>query len=116
MAPPTRVRATPTRSVHRESESQRLFVSVVAAPLHHHGTALALTVRWARDITVWNERLPRHMDATMKPNDLSFGAGPDIGETPPNFTLPDQFGAPVNYAATRGGGKAIILFYRSASW
>jgi peroxiredoxin len=52
----------------------------------------------------------------MKPDDLSFGTGPGIGEAPPDFTLPDRFGEPVNYAATRGDGKALILFYRSASW
>ncbi len=52
----------------------------------------------------------------MNTDDLSFGTGPEIGETTPDFTLPDQFGDTVNYTAARGGGKAIILFYRSASW
>ena len=59
---------------------------------------------------------PRHMDLAMKSDEVSFETGPDIGETPPDFTLPDQAGEPVNYAATRGDGKALILFYRSASW
>ena len=52
----------------------------------------------------------------MSHDELSFGTGPEIGTTPPDFDLPDQSGETVSYSATRGGGKAIILFYRSASW
>ena len=52
----------------------------------------------------------------MRQNETSFGTGPGIGETPPDFDLPDQSGQVVSYSATRSGGKAIILFYRSASW
>ncbi|MBT3271379.1 hypothetical protein HN371_29845 [Candidatus Poribacteria bacterium] len=52
----------------------------------------------------------------MNADELSFGTGPEIGDVTPDFTLPDRFGQPVNYAETRGDGKALILFYRSASW
>lgn len=45
----------------------------------------------------------------------SFPTGPGIGELVPAFTLPDQDGKPVSYPP-QGGGKAYILFHRSASW
>ena len=45
-----------------------------------------------------------------------FTTGPEIGEPVPDFSLPDQFGNLVHYAAAKGSKKALILFYRSASW
>ena len=42
--------------------------------------------------------------------------GPDIGEQLPDFRLPDQAGQVVHYDAARAGKKALVLFYRSASW
>jgi peroxiredoxin len=50
------------------------------------------------------------------PLDEDFAKGPDIGDLVPDFTLPDQRGESVNLATARGDGKALILFYRSASW
>jgi peroxiredoxin len=43
-------------------------------------------------------------------------SGPDIGATLPDFTLPDQGGKAVNFKVARAGNKALVLFYRSASW
>lgn len=43
-----------------------------------------------------------------------FGTGPGIGEVVPAFALPDQRGRRVSYEG--GGRRALILFYRSASW
>jgi len=34
----------------------------------------------------------------------------------PDFTLPDPSGNLVNFAKARGAKRALILFYRSASW
>ena len=45
-----------------------------------------------------------------------FPTGPAIGEPIPNFTLPDQFGNTIRFSDIRGRDKALILFYRSASW
>ena len=45
-----------------------------------------------------------------------FPTGPEIGQTVPDFTLPDQSGRPVAFSAARDGRQALILFYRSASW
>ena len=46
-----------------------------------------------------------------------FPTGPAIGEPVPGFTLPDQFGRPVQFSPPfPGGGRSLILFYRSASW
>ena len=42
--------------------------------------------------------------------------GPEIGETLPDFTLPDQHGEPVHFHANRGDRPAVVVFYRSAVW
>lgn len=43
-------------------------------------------------------------------------SGPAVGEMLPDFTLLDQRGRAVNFKAKRAGNKALVLFYRSASW
>lgn len=50
------------------------------------------------------------------PTGENFPTGPAIGELAPDFTLPDQFGRLIRFAATRGADRALIIFYRSASW
>ena len=45
-----------------------------------------------------------------------FPTGPGIGEPVPDFMLPDAFGNMVRFSDARGGKRALILFYRSASW
>jgi hypothetical protein len=42
--------------------------------------------------------------------------GPEIGERLPDFRLPDAFGRIVDYHASRGGAKSVVVFYRSAVW
>lgn len=42
--------------------------------------------------------------------------GPQIGEPFPQIILPDQHGATVDLHAARQGRKAMVIFYRSASW
>ncbi len=42
--------------------------------------------------------------------------GPAIGEPFPDFTLPDQHGAPVNFTAARAGRRALLVVHRSAAW
>lgn len=42
--------------------------------------------------------------------------GPQLGEVFPDLALPDQSGHAINLHAARGGGKALVVFYRSASW
>jgi hypothetical protein len=42
--------------------------------------------------------------------------GPRIGESFPNVVLPDQSGRPIDLHRVRRGRRAIVVFYRSASW
>ena len=46
----------------------------------------------------------------------AFPSGPDVGERLPEFTLPDQNGAPIDFHEHRGASKAVVVFYRSAVW
>ncbi len=43
-----------------------------------------------------------------------FSTGPAVGEALPAFSLPDQNGTMLSYPPNKG--KALVLFYRSASW
>lgn len=43
-------------------------------------------------------------------------ARPTMGSCFPDFTLPDQHGHPVSFAATRAGRAALVIVYRSADW
>ncbi|MFQ5651465.1 MAG: hypothetical protein ACE5IY_16140 [bacterium] len=49
-------------------------------------------------------------------DDLGFSTGPDIGETVPDFTLPDQQGVTKSLQARIGPKGAILIFFRSANW
>jgi peroxiredoxin len=42
--------------------------------------------------------------------------GPRVGERFPDVTLADQHGSTVDLHAARGKRRAIVVFYRSASW
>jgi peroxiredoxin len=42
--------------------------------------------------------------------------GPQIGEPFPDVVLPDQNGTPVDLHVARAGKRALVVFYRSASW
>lgn len=42
--------------------------------------------------------------------------GPALDDRFPDLVLPDQRGQSVDLHAVRAGRKALVLFYRSASW
>ena len=42
--------------------------------------------------------------------------GPKVGETVPDFTLPDQHGATRTLRSTFGPQGAVLVFFRSADW
>ena len=42
--------------------------------------------------------------------------GPRTGERFPDLVLPDQHGRPVDLHADRGHRRALVVFFRSASW
>jgi hypothetical protein len=42
--------------------------------------------------------------------------GPKVGETLPDFVLPDQHGSRRRFHADRAGARAVVVFYRSAVW
>lgn len=42
--------------------------------------------------------------------------GPQVGESVPDFTLPDQNGAERTLDSILGPNGAILLFHRSADW
>ncbi len=44
------------------------------------------------------------------------GTGPEIGDTLPDFELPDAYGKPIRLHADRAGARAAVVFYRSAVW
>lgn len=45
-----------------------------------------------------------------------FPTGPAVGETLPDFTLPDQHGKPVNFTKARQAKRALVVFQRSTRW
>ena len=49
--------------------------------------------------------------------EIDLGAlGPQIGDTVPDFSLPDQFGQLQTRESILGPNGAILLFHRSADW
>jgi hypothetical protein len=42
--------------------------------------------------------------------------GPKVGESVPDFELPDQRGTPRKLSALLGPKGAMLVFYRSADW
>ena len=42
--------------------------------------------------------------------------GPALGQRFPDLVLPDQHGQPIDLHAARRGWRALVVFYRSASW
>jgi len=50
------------------------------------------------------------------PATSDFPTGPALGEPLPDFTLPDQHGAMVNFTTARQGKRAMVVFHRSARW
>jgi hypothetical protein len=45
-----------------------------------------------------------------------FPTGPRVGDPVPDFELPDACGRVVRFAHRPPKTRALILFYRSASW
>jgi hypothetical protein len=54
----------------------------------------------------------KHVNAT---ND-AYATGPEPGQRIPEFTLPDQHGAPRTLASLAGPGGLLLVFHRSADW
>lgn len=46
----------------------------------------------------------------------SFLPGLAVGESAPDFTLPNRHGEDISFHADRGGARAAVLFFRSAVW
>ena len=42
--------------------------------------------------------------------------GPEVGETLPDFVLPDAFGKPIDFHRDRAQSRAAVVFFRSAVW
>jgi len=47
---------------------------------------------------------------------LGFSTGPNVGQTVPMFSLPDQNGTNKSLKELIGENGAILNFFRSASW
>jgi hypothetical protein len=45
-----------------------------------------------------------------------FPPGLAVGESAPDFTLPNQHGEEISFHADRDGTRAAVLFFRSAVW
>ncbi len=52
---------------------------------------------------------------TLEPVDVS-ALGPQVGETVPDFALPDQTGAVRTLDSIMGERGAMVVFHRSADW
>ena len=52
---------------------------------------------------------------TLEPVDVS-ALGPQVGETVPDFALPDQTGAVRTLDSIMGERGAMLVFHRSADW
>ena len=50
------------------------------------------------------------------PDSDDFPSGPAVGERLPAFALRDQHGRTVSLEAARDGGRALVVFMRSAEW
>jgi hypothetical protein len=61
-------------------------------------------------------RPPGGHPAQRSPTTADFPTGPAIGERLPDFVLPNQRGERVDFHADRAGGRAAVLFQRSAVW
>jgi len=60
---------------------------------------------------------PEQVAATRRmPATDDFPTGPAVGETLPDFTLPDQRGEQVNFTKAREGKRALVVFQRSTRW
>ena len=90
----------PSSPVYRDLELERHGVRYVF-PDHPRGTVFPDQ----RSIVMYRE-----------PDSDNYPKGPEVGASLPDFTLPDQNGKPVNYNQTRGNGKALVVFHRSARW
>ena len=55
------------------------------------------------------------MQAERQVIDLSQ-RGPQVGETIPDFTLEDQYGAPWTRDSLLGANGTMLVFLRSADW
>jgi hypothetical protein len=42
--------------------------------------------------------------------------GPKVGDSAPDFTLPDQRGTPRTLSSLSGPKGTMLVFYRSADW
>jgi len=58
---------------------------------------------------------PTHAMQSRTPVNVA-SLGPQVGESVPNFTLPDQNGRERTLESILGPNGAILLFHRSADW
>jgi len=59
--------------------------------------------------------MPNPLPNGGDPETDSFPSGPEIGQSVPEFALPDQNGRTITYRPD-GEHQALILFHRSADW
>jgi hypothetical protein len=59
---------------------------------------------------------PEEFGELIRAQDVNMQTGPNIGETVPDFTLPDPTGRLRNRADLFGPQGLVLVFYRSADW
>ena len=59
---------------------------------------------------------PMEIDAQDRTKIDVSALGPQVGETVPDFSLPDQIGEFRNLQSVMGPNGIILLFHRSADW
>ena len=60
--------------------------------------------------------IPASHPGRRYPASHDFPSGPEVGERLPDFRLSNQNGEMIDYHASRGDSKSIVVFYRSAVW
>lgn len=64
---------------------------------------------------IWSPQ-PASVPGRRSPATDDFPTGPAIGDRIPDFALSDQDGVVRDFHIDRKGGKAMVVFYRSANW
>jgi peroxiredoxin len=81
-----------------------------AAPARRHALLLALGVALAAGCGGMGDDLaPSGKDE--RPPVVSGSEGPAVGQTAPDFTLPDSLGRPVSLYATLATSRAVVLYF-----
>lgn len=82
------------------------MMQLMSNPVKHLFSLLALLLVLASAVSAQDSRQPVNVAAL----------GPQVGETVPDFSLPDQNGVMHSRDSLGGARGMLLLFHRSADW